>query len=410
MKHRTLWNRRHFVQIMGISSLGVMNSHVPWLLEASKTKNRVTPMFAYVGCFGKGQGDHVTDHSEHAIQVFAIEEDCWTPTQAVASDHPSFLTLHPTQRFLYAVNEVDTYQNLPSGAIEAYGIDPQSGHLTLLNRQPLSLSGTMPKHLAVSPDGRKLVVAVHGGGAYNVLPIDANGHLGKVSGIVKEMGSGPDRERQEASHPQMVMFDPTGYRLLGADLGNDRLSVFTLAEDKLTVSERSVMQPGSGPRHMALHPSGHLLYVANELDASVSCYGYDATNGYILQRLQHVAMLLSGDFKERGKTVAMAMHPSGQFLYTSNCHRGPGDIGTDGIRAWRIDSSTGALTHIQFQSEGLRFVHAMNMASDGTNLLVLSEKQSSILRLRIDPTSGQLDQPVQVAKVPSPMSVALKYL
>jgi len=408
MKRRTLWNRRDFVQIMGCSSLGVMSSHVPWLPGTSRPKSQGTPLFAYVGYSRKDQGSHAAGHSEHGIQVFAIEGEHWTPTQAVASDHPSFLTLHPTQRFLYVVNEIDSYQNLPSGAIEAYGIDPHDGRLTLLNRQPLSLSGTMPRHLAVSPDGRSLVVAVHGGGAYNVLPIEANGHLGRVSGIVKETGSGPDREHQEASHPQMVMFDPTGHHFLGADLGNDRLSVFTLAEGKLVVSGRSEMQPGSGPRHIALHPSGHLLFVANELDASVSCYGYDATSGSIRQRLQHVTMPLNG--RREQKNVAMTMHPSGQFLYTSNCCGRPDNFDADGIEVWRIDSSTGALKHIQFQNEGLRFLHTMNMASDGTSLLVLSEERGSVLRLRIDPTSGHLGRPVQVAKVPSPRSVVLKYL
>jgi 6-phosphogluconolactonase len=409
VKRRTLWNRRDFVQIMGCSSLGVMSSHVPWLLETSSTKSQSTPLFAYVGYSRKDQGSHAAGHSEHGIQVFAIEGEHWTPTQAVASDHPSFLTLHPTQRFLYVANEVDTYQNLPSGAIEAYGIDPHDGRLTLLNRQPLSLSGTMPRHLAVSPDGRSLVVAVHGGGAYNVLPIEANGQLGRVSGIVKEAGSGPDREHQKVSHPQTVMFDPTGHRFFGADLGNDRLSVFTLAEGKLVVSGRSAMQPGSGPRHMALHPSGHLLFVANELDASVSCYGYDTTSGSIRQRLQHVAMPFD-DCKEQKKTIAMTMHPSGQFLYTFNCCGRPDDFDADGIAVWRVDSSTGALKHIQFQNEGLHSLHAMNMASDGTSLLVLSEERDSVLRLPIDPIRGLLGRPVQVAKAPSPRSVALKYL
>ena len=88
-----------------------------------------------------------------------------------SSAAPSSLALDASERFLYAVNEVDEYEGLPSGTVEAYAIDAADGTLTFVNRQSLSLSATAPRHAAVSPDGRSLVVAVHGGGAYNVLPL-----------------------------------------------------------------------------------------------------------------------------------------------------------------------------------------------------------------------------------------------
>ncbi len=91
--------------------------------------------------------------------MLAIQDSAWTQVQAVTSANPSFLAVHPSQRFLYAINEIDTYQGLPTGTAEAYAIDERSGRLTLINRQPLSLSGVIPAHLAVSPDGRALVVA-----------------------------------------------------------------------------------------------------------------------------------------------------------------------------------------------------------------------------------------------------------
>src|ERR1035437_4093863 len=131
----------------------------------------------------------------------------------MACDNPSCLTLQPSRKFLYAVNEIDEYQGLPTGTVEAYSIDARDGRLTLLNRQPLSLSATAPRHLAISPDGSKLIVAVHGGGSYNVLPLHTDGSLERVSGILKEVGSGPAQERQHASHPQMVLFDTTRHRI-----------------------------------------------------------------------------------------------------------------------------------------------------------------------------------------------------
>jgi 6-phosphogluconolactonase (cycloisomerase 2 family) len=391
MKDRLLWNRRDFLQVAGCASLGVMSTRMPSLSAVDKKGNAVaTPRFAYVGY--AGESGVVTNGFSHRIGVFAIEGKRWRPIGAVPSDHPSFLTLHPTERFLYAINEVDRYENLPSGAVEAYAVDAKIGSLTLLNRQPLSLSATAP--------GRALVVAVHGGGAYNVLPINENGSLGRVSEILKETGSGPDEEHQQAAHPQMVMFDRRG-RLLGADMGSDRLSVFTLGDGRLSVMARSDARAGSGPRHMELHPSGGLLFVANGLDASVSCYGYDERNGRVLEQLEHVSTATNSS---GGKgAVLMTMHPSGEFLYTA--HR----FGDDGITVWR-SNSTGTLRVVQHEADGLKSLHAMTMAQDGSSLLALSRKSGGVVRWSVDPRSGHLTEPVQVAKVQAPMSMVVKYL
>jgi 6-phosphogluconolactonase (cycloisomerase 2 family) len=262
------------------------------------------------------------------------------------------------------------------------------------------MSATLPRHLAIAPDGRSLVVAIHGGGAYNVLPIGTDGRLERVAGILKETGSGPKTKHQDASHPQMVMFDTTGRHLLSTDLGSDRLNVFAFANHKLTPRDRSATQPGSGPRQMALHPAGHLIYVRNELEDSMSCYGYDAANGKITQRLQHVAC--SGDSNQQAGNGALAIHPSGRFLYTSNLSTSP-----YGIAVWRIDSSTGGLTPIQSLVTGMDSQHAITMVNDGSSMLVLSQTNDCILQLRIDPATGHLDRPVQVAKVAKPMSLAI---
>jgi 6-phosphogluconolactonase len=394
MRDRFVWNRRDFVRMAGRSSVGAMSAHFAWCPTASKESKRRAPRFAYIG-------HTAMNGSPHEIGVFAIEGERWKPTGAVASDHPSFLTLHPSERFLYAVNDVSRYNNQPSGAVEAYAVDANDGSLTLLNRQPLSLSGTEPRHMTVSPDGHALVVAVHGGGAYNVLPIDKDGRLGRVSGILKETGSGPNHEHQQAAHPQMVMFDRMG-RLLGADMGSDRLSVFTLDDCTLSVAGRSAARAGSGPRHMELHPGGSLLFVANGLDASVSCYGYDEKNGRILKQLEHVPTF--GNSSGEKSAIVMAIHPSGDFLYTA--HRSGGE----GITVWRTNSSTGALRVIQHEGDGLQSLHAMTMTPDGSSLLAISSKSGSVVRWRVDRGSGRLSQPVQVAKVPAPMSMAVKYL
>src|SRR6185295_9664072 len=66
---------------------------------------------------------------------------------AAETENPSFLAVHPNQRFLYAVNEVSNYQGGKDGSVSAFAIDRTSGTLTLLNR--VSTRGADPCHLAV---------------------------------------------------------------------------------------------------------------------------------------------------------------------------------------------------------------------------------------------------------------------
>ena len=49
--------------------------------------------------------------------------------------NPSFLNIHPNGRFLYAVNELETYKGTRSGAVSAFAIAGDAGGLTQLNEQ-----------------------------------------------------------------------------------------------------------------------------------------------------------------------------------------------------------------------------------------------------------------------------------
>jgi 6-phosphogluconolactonase len=388
MKDRLRWSRREFVQMAG-SSLSAMSFGPPLLARVTRASGRVATRFVYVGFGGEGA-------KEEGIAVYDPRCERWRPTGVVASAAPSSLALDASERFLYAVNEVDEYEGLPSGTAEAYAIDAADGSLKLVNRQRLSLSATAPRHAAVSPDGSALVVAVHGGGAYNVLSIGKDGSVGAVSAILKETGSGPHDE-QRSAHPQMVVFDRAG-RVVSADLGTDRLSVLNLDTARLSIAGRYAAQAGDGPRQIAFHPDGRLLFVANELDASVACYAYDPDEGKIVGRLGQVATACDGNTGG----VVMAVDPAGEFLYTS--HR----RGSGGVSVWRIARSTGGLQRLQALDEGGPRPHELTMTADGKSLLGLSREDGGLFGWRV--ANGQISRAVQLATLAAPMSMAAKSL
>jgi 6-phosphogluconolactonase len=392
MKDCSRWSRREFVQMTG--SLAAMHFGSPLLVAIGAADGTAAAKFAYVGFGGKGS-------KEEGIAVFDLRdadlrEGRWKLVGMVPSAAPCSLTLDATERFLYAVNEVDEYEGLPLGTVESYAIDGVNGTLKRLNRQRLSLSATAPRHAAISPDGSALVVAVHGGGAYNVLPLRKDGSVGAVSGILKETGSGP-HDRQTSAHPQMVVFDRAG-RLVTADLGNDRLSVMSFDAARLNVLGRYAAQPGGGPRQVTFHPDGRLLFVGHELDASVACYRYDANEGRIAERVGQVAT--AGDVTTGG--VMMAVDPAGDFLYTA--HR----RGDAGVSVWRIADDPGGLKRLEVVDQGGPRLHQMIMTADGQGLLGLSREDGAVFGWRVG--KGQISRGVRLASVAAPMSMAMKSL
>jgi len=398
MKSKTLLSRRAFVQSVGYTSAASgLSTLAPWLNAAAQPAGTQSPGFAYVGTSGNAQGIH----------VFAIHGNRWLPIQTIATATPSALALHPSQNVLYATHAVDTYRGLPTGAVEAYAIHPHEGRLTSLNQQPLSLSATMPSDLAVSPDGRYLAVAVYGGGAYNLLPIHEDGSLLPVSGILKETGSGPHRQHQTSSHPHSLTFNATGH-LLGTDLGADRLNMFTITDGRLTRSGQISQVPGSGPGNLAFHPDSNLLFVANELDASISTFRFNILTGET-DHGHHRISTLPENFHGQRSATTLLLHPSGKFLYTANRRRESNHPMADSLITWKVHPDTATLSPIQHITENLHHPRAATITSDGSSLFVLN-REAGVFQFPIDANRGILGKPTQTTSVQTPRSMVLRYI
>lgn len=367
MKRPIECDRRRFLELIaGASLVGSAGRRFSWAASPARRAK-----FAYIG-------------AEHEIHVYSIAIDqCFVRQQTIVSAHPVAMAISGGN--LYVANGVSELGGLPRGSVEAYGIDTETGQLRLKNRAALSLSGTSPRELVVAPDGRSIVVAVHGGGAYNVLPVLEDGRLGRVSGIFKEVGSGP-HACQAAAHPSAVAFDRRE-RLLTADLGTDMLSVFSLSNGQLTVMNRYVLSAGSGPGSLVLHPDGMRFYVAHALSGTVSSFGYNATEGRILGQSHSVAASSAGEM------ATLAIHPSGKVLYSSH---------GDSTQAWRIETDGYLQRLIRVEGVGANRLH---ITADGNGLLALC--RDAVLEMKMDGDGRLLPAPVKVAMVSGPRSIAV---
>ena len=323
---------------------------------------------------------------ERELRVYAMQPGRWKLLHSLPSEAPVALAVHPDARTLYVLHEVGEHAGLPRGYIEAHRIEPASGQLTPLSHQPLSLSAIFPRHLAIAPDGKTLAVAIHGGGAYNLLSILDDGRIGRVSAIRKETGHGLT-QHQASANPQAVLFDSIGRNIVAIDQGTDTVSIFA-AQPHLPALTRYALPPGSGPRHLALHPNGRFIFVANALSGSLLTLIYDPRTGAVTCS----APQLHGSF-----CGPLTIHATSQTLFAAH---------QEGLIACTIDTESGTLHpahHLHLTNLGDPLdIH--NLISMRGSEALFAATSKGILRIEIDASTGRLSQTELVA--PAARSIA----
>ena len=349
------------------------------------------PQYAYVGTYNQGEPS-----PSPGITRFRYDptNGALTSLGVTTSADPTFLAMHPNRRFLYTVNELS-----PTGSVEAYSINAATGALTFLDRRTV---GNLPAHLVVDPTGTSLLVGNYSGASWQVVAIDPDGGLGAVTNTVDRTGSGPS-PRQLAPHPHGLAFDPTGNFVATADLGADRLEIFRLVSGSLQSVQTVGIAAGSGPRHVAFTPNGSVLYVLNELNASISVFAFNTTTGAV-GTLRQTASMVPAGFPPERSGAEIVVHPGGQFLYASN--RGFAvHPQADSIVRYRIDPTTGTLTTLGWTTTGISVPRTMNLDPTGRWLYVLNQTGDTIQQFEVNTTTGDLTL-VRTTTLRQPVSIA----
>jgi 6-phosphogluconolactonase len=316
-----------------------------------------------------------------------------------ATVNPSFLAVHPSGRFLYAVNETSDYDGRKSGSVSSFAVDRQTGKLTFLNK--VSSRGADPCHLAVDKTGKSVLVANYTGGSVAVFPVREDGRLVEASAFVQHTGSSVNPERQQGPHSHSINPSPDNRFAVVADLGLDQLLVyrFDATQGKLAANHPpfAKVRPGAGPRHLAYHPNGKFAYVINEMQSTVTAFSYDAAGG-VLRELQTVSTLPS-DFAGENTTAEVEAHPAGKFLYGSN-------RGHDSIAVFAIDALKGTLTPVERVSTQGKAPRHFKIDPTGSYLFAANQDSNNLVVFRVDSKTGRLTPTGVVVEVPAPVCVA----
>ena len=310
---------------------------------------------------------------------------------AAEAKNPSFVALSPNGKFLYAAMEAE------GGAVGAFAVQPD-GTLRALNQA--STGGAGACHVSVDATGHTVLAANYGGGSIAAFPAKPDGSLGERSAFVQFTGTGPNAKRQEKPHAHSIYTDAANKFVYSPDLGTDNVWIFRLdaAKSTLTPTEppSGKVPPGSGPRHLAIHPNGKFAFTCNEMAMTATAFNRDPATG-ALKEIETVSTLPAGTATKGFSTAEVFCHPTGKWLYVSNRTH-------DTIALFSI-ADDGKLKLIENAPAGVKVPRGFAIDPSGRWLIAGGQDDNRIAVHRIDPATGKLTLTSETAEVGSPVCV-----
>ncbi|MBC7956845.1 MAG: lactonase family protein [Cytophagales bacterium] len=268
------------------------------------------------------------------------------------------------KRFLYVARRSEPL------AVIALGIDAQSGQLTRLGEATLPASMA---NISLDASGRWLFSASYGGNLVAVSPISADGLPQPAKQVIP---TGPKAHA--------ICSDPSNRFVFATSLGAGQLLQFTFnaASGELVPNTPSslALRPEAGPRHFVFHPKLPLVYLLNELDASLDVLAFDPERG-TLQHLKTVNTLPPG-FSGEPWAADLHLTPDGRFLYSSERR-------SSTLAAFAVDARTGTLTalgHVPTQAQPRGFA----ITPTGHHLIAAGQLSHRVGVHAINESSGAL--------------------
>lgn len=313
----------------------------------------------------------------------------------VKTSNPSFVTVSPDKKYVYAIHE--NQRNGNGGEISAFAFDKNTGTLTLINEQPTG--GDHPCYVEVDKTGKWVFAGNYSSGSLSVIPVLSDGSLGKPTTHIQHYGSGANKERQDKPHVHCTYISPDNRWLFVPDLGIDKVMIYSFDANTGFLKEASpafaASEPGAGPRHITFHPNSRFVYLIEELTGEVLTYEYN--NGQ-LKKIQTISTIKKGA-KGFAGSADIHVSPDGKFLYASN----RGDF--NNIAIYKIDAKSGKLTIVGFQPTLGKAPRNFNFDPSGNYLLVANQESDEIVVFKRDLKKGLLTDTGNRVSVGKPVCI-----
>jgi len=297
-----------------------------------------------------------------------------------AQQGPSAIVINPAHTFAYV-------SNANSNTITGYSFDLNGSMIPNGSQN----TGPNPVALAIDSAGKFLFVANQGTAAPSFAPgylsvfsIGADGTLTSVQAHVPLPAlQCPTPQEFSCPAPVALAVTPTSSFVYVTDQTQNLLFTFAIdpSSGSLTPDPSLPAVPtGTAPSGLAMNSAGTLLYVANRDSESVTGFTISTDNSVTPGSLTAI----SGSFETGLSPVALAVDPSGQYLYVA-------DKASNQVTGFRIKGVIGTLSALSNSPYSSGTAPDWVAISPTNKFLYVSNSGSaSLSAYKINPSTGDL--------------------
>ncbi|MFO1020327.1 MAG: lactonase family protein [Planctomycetales bacterium] len=321
---------------------------------------------------------------DQKLAVYSLNQktgDLTHATDVKTEGGPGSLVLSLDKKYLYA--SLRTKQSVGS-----YRMNTETGNLTSIGEFPVQ---TNLVYVNTDRTGKFLFGAEYVSGKTIVCDLHPDG----------KVATPPRKALTSPINAHCLVLDPSGKFAFVPHTGPNRIDQyrFDSATGNLVPNDPPFVEgaPGSGPRHLAFHPTLSMAYSADELGSSLSVWKFHPDQG-TLERLQTISTLPEG-FKGENTCADVKIHPSGRFVYVSN-------RGHDSLACYDINGQTGLAKSLGPVCTE-KTPRSFDLSPDGEYVYAAGQGSGKLASYRLNSKTGQL-QPLKSYDVgPNPSWVMI---
>jgi 6-phosphogluconolactonase len=343
---------------------------------------------------GKGISLYSLDESSGRVSLVHLTEGI---------DNPAFIAFSPRRQTLYCVSEVIGWNE---GTVSAYRLDAEGALLHYVNKQPTL--GSVTAHVSCDRDEGILAISNYSieppgqprGKALALFRLRDDGGIEPAHDSREHAGKGVDPMRQERSHVHCGIASPSNRYMLFGEFGLDKIMAYPfdartglLGTDPISAP---AVRPGAGPRHLAFHLNGEVVYASNELGGSVAAYEFRDESG--LLTLLGEVRVVPERFDGPASTAEVAVHSSGRYAFAS-------DRTCNSLAVLALDDDGRAMRLVAMSKTGGAGPRHFAVSPSGRWIVVGNQFENNLTVFSFDVASGGLLSTEQKVPTGSPMCV-----
>ncbi len=347
--------------------------------------------------------------SGKGIYTLSISKDGKLSEQGVTDIlNPAVIIPHSNGRMIYAI--VETIQH--NGEVVQLALDSSK---QLINQGVYTASGKSTCYIALSPQKDVAIVINYWDAIIDVVEVDSEGKLGNNLQSFKQLyrKEGEWRQveyredhwenRQVGPHAHCAHFWKDWVFI--PDLGENAIFQYRYdpSKKKLESDTHIKFEAGSGPRHMAMHPTLDICYVSNELFNTVCVAKLDASDPEeSKERLIPIQYESTLENRDQVSYVSeIKLSGDARFLYVSN-------RGDNSLAIFKV-LEDGTLSRIDVVPTEGKFPRHFALTPCGNAVLVANQDSSTLTLFSRNNDTGLINATGDKYNIPAPNYLRFLY-